>query len=807
MLDPLSVAGLVIAVGQVIAAVSKYPKQVKNAKSDISILLKELLYLQGILVQVQNQFRSQSDAFRVLWRLPEYESVLSSCHEELTALLMKLEPNRGSFKAKFQVPLWPFTKDQLDERIGRLEKVKSGLTLIMLAISNDGIGQISTDLQSIVQFFQGEQQIRYRQVKNDARIRIFEKLAAEDPTEAHARCLRLTHPETGTWFLDGPFQAWSQDQGPTKTLLLRGKSGAGKSVLFSNAVARLNTLEERSPKVISAIHYCKFDNLDSQDVSAVLGSLLRQLFSKSADLYEQHQETLNSQIPDTVTERSALLAICCEYFSKVYLCVDALNESRHGKDIFELLANIARKAKTLFLLFTTTSLDGIADSEYWNETAAVEFDKNGQRQDITAYISARTQSSQIVATLGEELRTEIHSRLLAESDGSFRFVQCQCDHLASQRTGKAVRTALRKTPHGLNEYYASILDQISRSEPDDRPIVKEALMWLSIMPLTLEQLCEALAIEEESSKIDDENRIQPPEIILGICKSLVNYDLDTQTISLAHSSVQTFLLSTHDTFTNVAYFQFSRAELLNMVLRKYLTYLLFEDFNAGFPHNITELQFLFRQYPLLSTTAQWPNIVKQLDEYSLHIGRAEIGLIMRLFDTRKMPKRGNFGLFLAAIYPDIQIEPEIYRTTYQVTTPLYMAASSGMTSIVKHLLSISKADIETKGGRFDSAPLQVAIFRRRCKTVDALLDAGADPSSTNCSGTSCLSFARRCMHCMSRLLEAGAADEGGLYRAWAENKARSPNSTDDFIGWQVLGDRFRVTTASTEDLPEKWLKR
>lgn len=355
-----------------------------------------------------------------------------------------------------------------------------------------------------------------------------------------------------------------------------------------------------------------------------------------------------------------------------------------------------------------------------------------------------------------------------------------------------------------------MLTRISKKDPDDRPIAREALMWLSMMPLTLEQLCEVLAIEEGIPKIDDENRLEPPEVILSICKDLVDCDFDTQRVRLAHSSVQAFLLSSDDASADVTYFGFSRAELMNMVLRKSLTYLLLDDFKNGFPQSSAEITFLFRRYVFLSKAVQWPNIVKLLDEASLPTGAAEMELVMSLFDTRKMPKRGNFGMFLAAIYPDLWIEAEAYITAYQTTSPLYVAASSGMNSIVIHLLNLGNVDIESKGGRFESAPLQVAVFHGHCRTVEVLLDAGADPDSTNCGGEPCIAFARwrRCTRCVSRLLEAGAEDKDGHYRAWLDRTEKTPNAPEnsEMYALQVLGDHIRTFTVSTQNLPEVWSK-
>jgi hypothetical protein len=69
-------------------------------------------------------------------------------------------------------------------------------------------------------------------------------------------------------------------------------------------------------------------------------------------------------------------------------------------------------------------------------------------------------------------------------------------------------------------------------------------MWLafSFLPLTLEQLWEAVAIEFGTLEIDDDSRLQSPQDLLSLGHSLISVNSDGH-VCLAHLSVRDHLLS------------------------------------------------------------------------------------------------------------------------------------------------------------------------------------------------------------------------------------------------------------------------
>jgi hypothetical protein len=74
---------------------------------------------------------------------------------------------------------------------------------------------------------------------------------------------------------------------------------------------------------------------------------------------------------------------------------------------------------------------------------------------------------------------------------------------------------------------------------------QKLLTWLAfaVLPFTLEQLWEAIAIKLDTDCIDDEFRLRSPEDILSLGNSLIIMAQYGEHVKLAHLSVRDYLMS------------------------------------------------------------------------------------------------------------------------------------------------------------------------------------------------------------------------------------------------------------------------
>ena len=147
--------------------------------------------------------------------------------------------------------------------------------------------------------------------------------------------------------------------------------------------------------------------------------------------------------------------------------------------------------------------------------------------------------------VGHILRV-IVSRLSTDACSRFRWVQCQVDHIKTLRTARDIKLALEKLPPDLDRTYDSILQRVPAADVD---YLRRALQFVvfSARPLTVTEVAEAVIIEPGTSSIDEDAKLQRPEDLLEIGKSLfAQHDRgasDKRLLELSHYSVKEYLLS------------------------------------------------------------------------------------------------------------------------------------------------------------------------------------------------------------------------------------------------------------------------
>ncbi|KAJ5639397.1 uncharacterized protein N7484_007259 [Penicillium longicatenatum] len=269
--------------------------------------------------------------------------------------------------------------------------------------------------------------------------------------------------------------------------------------------------------------------------------------------------------------------------------------------------------------------------------------------------------------------------------------------------------------------YAKTLDQIS---DEDRPFVREALFWTSFAQdhlfadelLTLDVLNEVVVLDEECTTFDEDMMLVPAQILLDICRGLITRDLSGY-VTLAHASIKDFLTSDWIKSSRVSYFSMDPATANTIIMQKCLTYLCLDNFKDGYTSK-GEISRRWRKHKALPyATYMWPKYAAAAE-----LGDTERSLVQKFFNTRHLPRQGNFGTWMQVLMPSVGF------STIEKTHPLYYASSYGLTSVVKMILEFDKdLDIDAPGGRVGATAVFAASNRQNFDTVDVLLKAGADP--------------------------------------------------------------------------------
>ena len=301
------------------------------------------------------------------------------------------------------------------------------------------------------------------------------------------------------------------------------------------------------------------------------------------------------------------------------------------------------------------------------------------------------------------------------ADGNrFRWVQCQIDLLSKLRTPGSVRNALHSLPLTLDKTYEDLLGRIDGEE--DRHLTRQILQLLtfSFRPLSLGEISQMLQITPGMRHLDESKCLTHPSDILDICGSLLKYNERTGHITLAHHSVKTYLTSTPR--NSASFFRLEEKESHRDIALACVTYLSFDTFAGDYRATIPEAE---KGSPLDYATQNWGLHMKEISEPDEVLWQN-----LRYFLLSANDGRQNFAHWVKGLIPHSKFAEK--------TSPLYYAASYGLTNTVKYLLDMG-VDIEEPGGRGGATPINIAAFRGNLEVVKVLYEHGANPKKADVS--------------------------------------------------------------------------
>ncbi|KAI0041189.1 hypothetical protein FA95DRAFT_1683378 [Auriscalpium vulgare] len=394
----------------------------------------------------------------------------------------------------------------------------------------------------------------------------------------HEACSRVLskHLDAGRWLLNrSEFANW--EKGPVSSsgmLWLRGKAGAGKTILSSIVVNSLSAQRQLVEGKTVAYFYCQFDDPQKRsDPRIVIGTLLHQVISQlpADDRYMPALGSSDDTSPDLDALRDALSSISRQTNS-VYLIVDSLDEFDDSSrwKLVQALKRLSHDAKVF-----VTSRD-LLPSQYQDDTLAllrdvpvIPADPEHVAGDIIDFVERNVRFIEEdglnssddpepplkVASL--PLRDEIRKVLLDRADGMFLYVRLQILHLRRQGTEHELRDALLSLPSGISATFIRALKDIEALPPQRRERVRRLFRWLacSPQPPIFRDILDAVVLDDMDDSWDKSKCITRPSSLLEDCGNLVKTELAgysnqseafrllQATIQFVHSSVKEFLVS------------------------------------------------------------------------------------------------------------------------------------------------------------------------------------------------------------------------------------------------------------------------
>ncbi|KAL9037525.1 MAG: hypothetical protein Q9214_005666, partial [Letrouitia sp. 1 TL-2023] len=485
--------------------------------------------------------------------------------------------------------------------------------------------------------------------------------------------------------------------------------------------------------------YCSFSENESLDTRNILGSILVQLSTPDDKTFEQMSmlyEKKNSE-PGRARlfkpQKKDILDLIFQLAQKqsgTQIFIDAVNECEDPLDIIESLKILMSENSKAPIRVFLTSINEREIEMSLESVPSLHTETLRHRHiegDMGLLIDAKLHSHPRLKRQSKELQHEIAWTLIHRAQGilfllcplisaynvkRFRWVTCQLDFLCKLRTAGAIKEALSSLPPTLDETYRRLLLRIETKE--DRHLSREIMEILAfaMYPITLTALCEVLMIELGSKSLNADRQLLNPKDILNICGSFLNYEPTTDTVSLAHQSVRTFLTSSLQ--GEATFFQLSHDDSHRSIALKCLTYLSLDEFESERMYGSVDDRL--DDFPFLHYAAHfWPLHVLRLNRVEQD---QELWETMKSFLLSTEAGRNNFRAWVQVLAPGSNF--------IQDTPPLYYAASFGLTDIVRYLLDMG-SDTEARGGHGGATPINIASLRGNAEVVQLLLDHGADP--------------------------------------------------------------------------------
>ncbi|KAF7891328.1 uncharacterized protein EAF02_001653 [Botrytis sinoallii] len=507
-MDGLSTAASVIAVVQLAQAVGgalkEYYEGVKSARDDIQRLYHSIKNLESVLKSINDLPHTLSINIQTL--LENKTGTLSPCKAEFDGIKKELDTfsKQQNHIGKLKSLIWPFKKKDVDKHVDSINKHKHDL---MLAFGVENL-HISMHHHNILEDIQSE--IRAAQ-RDKERSQIIEWLAKSlpDPSTEHNIAREKFQKGTGSWLIDGNhLNTWSKTN--NSFLWLNGGAGAGKSILCSTVIEHIQQLCKQEINVIVTYWYIKFDNLNTQSVSNIIRSWIRDICSNRRDtpqtLKDAYAHCNHGQQQPTIKQMMEILKSVVTGLQDIYLVVDALDEypKTERDSLLETLKDIHQwKIDSIHIFVTSRAeddirfhLDEMREQDVSDRCQSIRVQDPNITEDIKKFLNSNISSFR-QTMWNSDLKEEVVESIARQADGMFRLAALQLDSLKRHRNMSAVRKGLNQLPSSLDIFYERALREIPE---EDQDYVKVALQWIAYSPrcLTVSELSEAVVVQIES---------------------------------------------------------------------------------------------------------------------------------------------------------------------------------------------------------------------------------------------------------------------------------------------------------------------
>ena len=492
--------------------------------------------------------------------------------------------------------------------------------------------------------------------------------------------------------------------------------------------------------------YFDFAAREEQSATSILGSLLKQLISGMERIPEeisrvlQEQETAVSGYKPQLVSIVRMLQLITSS-QRTFMVIDGLDECTPVQRfrLFDSLKEILENSPGS-RIFVTGRPNICVEVETRLAARVTSISVGPPRGDIDRFLHFRLNEDETPDAMDESLEAEVlrkvpentaemwvsvmtpHPITLPADISRFLLASLNIGAILQESTIYRRRETLSKMRDGLGleGVYGATIKRIKAQGGGKSRLGMEALMWISHAerPLSLDELCHALAIELGSTDFNTGN-VPSISILVDSCQGLITVNKAASTVRLVHFTLREYLSAHHDLFDTP---HSAMAEIC-------LTYLNSGQVKALSANPSANPNTVIHDKPFLEYCSLYWGAHAQRE-----LSDCARSLALQLFREYDGHISGRF-LFAKSV--DYQI---VHYGGFHLS-PLHYASGIGIMELLAALLEMECYDIN-EGDYWGHTPLAWAARHGHDEIVKMFLEQeGVDPNKPSSSGKTPLSNA------------------------------------------------------------------
>ncbi|KAI0847978.1 hypothetical protein F5Y00DRAFT_270426 [Daldinia vernicosa] len=350
------------------------------------------------------------------------------------------------------------------------------------------------------------------------------------------------------------FQSWFKpklQEDVARTRWIYGNPGVGKSVLCASVIRHIeNCLGGREEDLSIAYFFFDHSNQESLTILALYRTLLGQLLYHTPSFIEYIKPIMDSALKygrnriswqDNPSE--LLKQIIRKSARETLLIIDGLDECENlSQDLqgFLEILRVSNSCRTLFFSRSNPNLH-----EFSQSFPSMRISSTSTKLDINTYLVNAVSK---LPNLTLSTCREVIAALNHQCQGIFLLATIMVKELENATCLEDVEEVLQGQPKELHLLYDSIAQRITRQSPQWTKLRQNiwTLLCCSPRPLLWSELQEGLAMLNSGrvpSKQDLARRVVYKSVVLKACPPLIEYERETDTFRIAHSSMYEYLTS------------------------------------------------------------------------------------------------------------------------------------------------------------------------------------------------------------------------------------------------------------------------